>query len=157
MRLVRVDDGFSVMAQPVAGDMAALAAQGFVAVVNNRPDGEEPGQPAAAEMAAAAARAGLGYSRMPVVAGAMTRDDAARFRRLLAAAAGPVVAHCRSGSRSLTLWAAGEVMDGRMSADDARLFAAGLGYDLAGLDACLAAGRGDGDGDDGGNGHGDEK
>ena len=54
-----VTDRFSVSPQISLDDVAAAAAQGFTVIINNRPDGEAPGQPTIAEMEAAVHAAGL--------------------------------------------------------------------------------------------------
>ena len=77
-------------------------------VVNNRPDGEEPGQPASAEMRAAAGRLGLGYRYIPVAPGSLTEQDAAAFASALREAGGPILAFCRTGARSTKLWQAAQ-------------------------------------------------
>ena len=46
--------------------LAALAAAGVRRIVSNRPDGEEPGQPTAAEMEQAARDAGMAFAWIPV-------------------------------------------------------------------------------------------
>ncbi|MFD0937610.1 beta-lactamase hydrolase domain-containing protein, partial [Methylobacterium trifolii] len=88
---------------------------------------------------AAAARAGLAYSHLPVTGPTITRDDVARFSEMVAQASGPVVAHCRSGTRSLTLWVLGEVLAGRMRREDIPDFGRSRGFDLSGALAWLDA------------------
>jgi uncharacterized protein (TIGR01244 family) len=63
----KVTDRISVSGQIGPDDARAAAAQGFVLVINNRPDGEVPGQPAGAEVEAAARAAGADYLHLPVV------------------------------------------------------------------------------------------
>ncbi|MCS6759167.1 MAG: sulfur transferase domain-containing protein, partial [Candidatus Devosia euplotis] len=46
----RINDHVSVSEQIYPEDVAALKAAGFVTIVNNRPDGESPDQPAGAEI-----------------------------------------------------------------------------------------------------------
>ena len=48
------------------------------------------------------------------------------------------MAHCKSGTRSYLLWAAGEALTGRRNAEDLVKQAAAEGYDLSGLPALLA-------------------
>ena len=60
MRPIRITDKLAVAGQPNPEDFSRFAADGFAAVVNNRPDGEEPGQPGNAAEQAAAGEAGLG-------------------------------------------------------------------------------------------------
>jgi uncharacterized protein (TIGR01244 family) len=137
MQPVRVTDKLSVAAQPAIGDFPGIARAGYVRVVNNRPDGEEAGQPGAAAEADAAARAGLDYLDLPVTGATITKEDVRRFQEALEGADGPVLAHCRTGTRSLTLWVLGEVMDGRMAPDQVRGFGQAHGIDLGGAAAWL--------------------
>jgi uncharacterized protein (TIGR01244 family) len=95
---------FATAPQLQPADMAAVAAQGFKTVINNRPDGEGGAeQPLSADVAAAAQAAGLQYHYLPVVGGQITSDQAQAMATLLAAAPAPVLAFCRSGARSTQL------------------------------------------------------
>jgi len=132
MTSVRVNDRLSVAGQPDAAAFGDLAAQGFAAVINARPDGEEPGQPGNPAEKAAAAAAGLSYSFVPVKGPEITEADIRAFQAAMAAAKGPVLAHCKSGTRALTLYALGEVLDGRMTLGEVEAFGASYGFDLAG-------------------------
>jgi uncharacterized protein (TIGR01244 family) len=82
------------------------------AIVNNRPDDEEPGQPSAAEMASAAEAAGLSYRHIPV-AGGFSPEQVDAMAAALAEAGGPVLAFCKSGTRSTFLWALAEAQRGQ--------------------------------------------
>ncbi len=87
--------------------MPAIAAQGFRSVINNRPDFEGgPDQPTGAAIEAAARAAGLDYAHLPVAPGYQSPQEIARFRELLATLPGPVVAFCRTGTRSGKLYRA---------------------------------------------------
>ena len=132
----KLDDSISVAGQIAPEDVAAAAKQGFVAIVNNRPEGEEFGQPDGAAIAAAAADAGLGYTAIPVDHSGFNEAQVAAMREALAAADGPVLAFCRSGTRSTFLWA---LARSRMGDDAATLTAkaAAQGYDLTPLRAML--------------------
>ncbi|WP_064692054.1 bifunctional sulfur transferase/dioxygenase Blh [Rhizobium aegyptiacum] len=132
MMPVRVNERISVAGQPDPADFADFAKQGFAAVINARPDGEEPGQPGNAAEKISAAAAGLSYSFVPVKGNEITEADIRAFQAAMAEAKGPVVAHCKSGTRALTLYALGEVLDGRMKVTDVQAFGDGLGFDLAG-------------------------
>lgn len=135
MKIVEVTPGLSVAAQPTEADIAALAAAGVKTLINNRPDGEEPGQLDAAAARAAAERAGMQYVEQPVTGATIDRAAVEHFSNLVEAASGPIVAHCRSGTRCYTLWAAGRVL--RDGADPERLIeeAGAKGFDLSGLRA----------------------
>lgn len=87
--------------------MAAVAQAGFKSVINNRPDFEGgPGQPTNASIEAAAKAAGLAYAFLPVASGYQSPEEIARFAELLAELPHPVLAFCRSGTRSGKLFRA---------------------------------------------------
>jgi uncharacterized protein (TIGR01244 family) len=135
----RINDKIAIAGQLALEDFPGVAAAGFKAVVNNRPDGEEIGQPTSAEEASAATAAGLGYAHIPVTGGSIREQDVRELQRVLAQTDGPVLVHCRSGTRSLTLYAIGEVLDGRMDRNAVIPFGADIGIDLRGADAWLAS------------------
>ncbi len=100
-------DAFAVAPQLSADDMQAVADAGFKSVIINRPDFEGgPDQPKAADVIAAAQAAGLKVAYQPVVSGAMTTDDVARFGELLKELPAPVLAYCRTGTRCTHLYRA---------------------------------------------------
>lgn len=126
----KLDDTVSVAAQIDPDDVAEAARQGFTLVVNNRPDGEQPGQPSGAEIAAAARAAGLGYRAVPIDHSGFPEAKVAAMAEALAEAPGPVLAYCRSGTRSTLVWALARA---RLGDDPETLAekAARAGYDLA--------------------------
>ena len=124
----KVTDHFSVAPQITADEARAAAAGGVVLIINNRPDGEEPGQPTNAAIEAAARAAGADYLHIPVV-GRPTPEQAKAQAAAVAAAQGPVLAFCRSGNRSISAWAMGEAASGT-SRDDLLRLAIAAGYDL---------------------------
>ena len=132
MKRTIIDERLSVAGQPTAGEIAAFGGEGVALLINNRPDGEEPGQPGSAAERAAAEAAGIAYLDLPVTGPTITREAVERFHAAVEAAPGPVVAHCRSGTRSLTLWALGEVLAGRLRRDEIAEFGARHGFDLSG-------------------------
>ena len=134
---VKINDKISIAGQLALEDFPGVAAAGFKAVVNNRPDGEEPTQPTSAEEAAAAAAAGLAYAHIPVTGASITEGDVRALQAFLAKVDGPTLVHCRSGTRSLTLYAIGEVLDHRMDRNAVIPFGAEIGIDLRGADAWL--------------------
>ena len=126
----RVTERLSVSPQLSPGDLAEAAAQGFVRLVCNRPDAEGPGQPSSAEMKAAAEAAGLEFVHLPFAG----MPDAATADAVFAAVAespGPVLAYCRSGTRSITAWALGALRAGAQDRAELVALAAGAGYDLS--------------------------
>jgi uncharacterized protein (TIGR01244 family) len=87
--------------------MAEVAAQGFRSVINNRPDFEAgPSQPTSAQLEAAALAAGLEYAHLPVSPSVQTPQEIERFAQLLASMPRPLLAFCRSGTRSGKLFQA---------------------------------------------------
>jgi uncharacterized protein (TIGR01244 family) len=121
-----VTDHFSVSPQISPVDVAVAAAQGFTTIINNRPDGEAPGQPTSAEIAAAAQAAGLTYIHAPV-AGGPSASAVAAVRD--AVENGKVLAFCRSGNRSILTWAIGQAATA--DHDELRRLGAAAGYDLS--------------------------
>lgn len=138
MTLRRIDDSISVAPQINPEDLPAIAAAGFTAIVNNRPEGEELGQPTGAEVRAAAEAAGLSYAEIPVTHAGFSATQVEAMAKALEAAPGPVLAYCRSGTRSCNLWALAEASRG---GDPAELTgkAAGAGYDISGIRPLLDA------------------
>ena len=132
MMLRRVDESISVAPQVAPGDMADIAAAGFAMVVNNRPDGEEAGQPGGDEVEAAARAAGLDYVAIPVTHAGFSSNQVEAMADALAAAKGPVLAFCRSGTRSCNLWALARASQGG-DPDMLTAKAAAAGYDLTGI------------------------
>ena len=130
MDIRKINDGVSVAPQISPDDLPEVARLGFRTVINNRPDGESFDQPPASVVAAAAAAAGLAYHHQPVTSGGLTVDDVLRFRDLLETAEGPVLAFCRSGTRSANLWALAQA--GRCNPDEVIGAAADAGYDEIG-------------------------
>ena len=127
-----IDDTIAVAPQIRPADVPAIAAAGYVAIVNNRPDGEEAGQPSGDSIRAAAEAAGLSYTAIPVTHAGFSFDQVQAMIGALDAAGGPVLAYCRSGTRSCNLWAlAGAGLGADKDALTAK--AAGAGYDIAGL------------------------
>jgi uncharacterized protein (TIGR01244 family) len=132
----KLDDSISVAGQIETADIAEAARQGFTFVINNRPDHEAPGQPTGAEMEAAAKAAGLGYAAIPITHAGFSEDQVAAMGDALGKAPGPVLAFCRSGTRSTLVWA---LARSRAGDDPAELSAkaAAAGYDLGPIRALL--------------------
>jgi len=104
MIVTRLSPDLSVSPQLYASDLESMLAAGFGMIIDNRPDGEEAGQPTAAELAAEARRLGLAFIHIPIVPGRMEDADARALAEALAASDGPVLAFCRTGARSTNLW-----------------------------------------------------
>lgn len=138
MQIRRIDDRISVSPQITADDVATLKAQGFATIVNNRPDGEEAGQPEGDAIADAAAAAGMAYHAIPITHAGFSHPQLDAMAAILNETDGPILAYCRSGTRSCNLWALARAKQG---GDPAALVAAGsgAGYDLSGIRPMLDA------------------
>ena len=131
MELKRINDTITVSGQILPEDVSALKAAGFTTIINNRPDGESPDQPASVQIEAAAKAAGLNYIAIPLGRDGVTPDMVEKTRAALEGSDGPVFAFCRSGTRSTTLWALSQA--GEMDGADIIAQAAGAGYDMSHL------------------------
>ena len=127
----RVTDQLSVSPQITLEDLPRAAAMGFKLVINNRPDGEDPSQPTSAAVEAAARAAGLQYAYIPV-RGGPTQDQVAEERSILENSEGPVLAFCRSGTRSIVTWSLGQFQADERSAEELVELGSQAGYDLSG-------------------------
>jgi uncharacterized protein (TIGR01244 family) len=96
----QLDDRTLVSSQVAPHEVALLAEQGVTMLVNNRPDGEEPGQPLARDIEDAAAAAGIAYRFVPIIRGIGPADVEAMQQALDATGDGKLLAFCRSGQRS---------------------------------------------------------
>jgi uncharacterized protein (TIGR01244 family) len=123
----KLDENSWVAGQIRAEDVAGLAGKGIRMIVNNRPDGEDPGQPPGSEIEAAARAAGIGYRWIPVAQGLSPKQVGEMAKAL---AEGPALAFCRSGTRSTYLWALARSQAG-VGAETIVRQAAAAGYDPA--------------------------
>jgi uncharacterized protein (TIGR01244 family) len=135
--LVTLGHGLSVTGRLDGSDIEALAHAGFRTIINNRPDGEDQGQLPAAEARRIAEANGLTYHHIPITAATLSRADVNAFAGVVRDAPSPIVAHCRSGTRSTLLWALSRMREG---VDPLSLVAeaARHGIDIASLPAVAA-------------------
>ena len=117
-------------------DVTAAAAAGVALIVNNRPDGEEPSAPQGDEIAAAAAAAGLNYVAIPIGHSGFSEPQVDAMIAALEQAEGPILAYCRSGTRSTFLWALAAAKQGEAPDTIARA-AAQAGYDISPIRAMI--------------------
>lgn len=126
-----LEDTIAAAPQVAPEELRTVADAGYRSVISNRPDGEAPDQPSAAEMARAAEAAGLEFRHIPVVPGAISPDDVTAFKAALAELPRPVLGFCRTGTRTTSLWALSNA--GNRSAESILETAKNAGYDLSGL------------------------
>jgi len=128
----RVTDDFTTAPQISVEDVAEAARQGFRTIINNRPDDEQPGQPSSHEIEAAARAAGIAYFHIPVVGGP-TPQQVETTQAILEDAARPVLAFCRSGTRSIVTWSLSQAATGARPRDELVRLGREAGYDLSGV------------------------
>lgn len=140
MNVKSITDNFSVSDQLQVADIEALAAQGVKSLICNRPDGESDDQIPFAEIEAAAQEHGIPIRHIPVVSGQIGEQDVQAFSEALSSLPKPILAYCRTGTRSINLWALGA---GGKSYPSAELMSLGqkAGYDLSDAVARLAAAK----------------
>ena len=118
----------SIAGQITTEDIQHLAKQGYKSIINNRPDKESDDQPDNADLAAEARKQGIAYREVPVIAGQLGDADVQTFMHAQQTLEGPLLAFCRTGTRSITLWALSQV--GRLDIDAIVSTAKELGYNL---------------------------
>ncbi len=108
----QLDETTLIDGQITPDAVAALKQLGVTMIVNNRPDGEDQGQPTSAEIEAAAIAAGIEYRHVPIARGMGPSDIEAMRDAMHAAGDGKLYAFCRSGNRSVLAWAVAKSEDG---------------------------------------------
>lgn len=126
----RLNENIYVSQQLGLDGVAEAADAGMAMIINNRPDGEEPSAPQCDEIAAAAAAVGLNYVAIPIGHSGFSEPQVDAMIAALEQAEGPILAYCRSGTRSTFLWALAEAKQGGDPDAIART-AAQAGYDIS--------------------------
>ena len=108
----QLDDRTLVGGQIGPEDVAALKEQGVTLIINNRPDGEDVGQPEGEDIEAAAQAAGIDYRHVPIARGLGPSDIEAMREAINSVSEGKLFAFCRSGNRSALAWAVARSEDG---------------------------------------------
>ena len=124
----QLDDKVMVSGQIAPHEVAALAEQGVTVLVNNRPDGEEPGQPFASEIEDAAAAAGISYRHVPIIRGIGPADVESMLEAVRDSKSGKLLAFCRSGTRSALALALAKREEG-VSAEGVQQMLTEAGFD----------------------------
>jgi uncharacterized protein (TIGR01244 family) len=128
MECFRVTEDYAVAPQIEPSDAGSIRGAGFTDVICNRPDEEVTSDLSADAISAALSAEGVHFHVNPVRHGALTESEVARQAEIIADAKGPVLAYCRSGTRSTIVWALGE---GELSPDEIVAAAGRAGYDIA--------------------------
>jgi sulfide:quinone oxidoreductase len=128
MKVNHLTPDMAVSSQITANDIMALKEAGFRTIICNRPNGESTNQPLFAEIEIVAKRAGMGVFYLPVAPGRPSVEQTRQFGALLASQPAPVLAYCRSGMRSASMWALAQ--KDRLPPADIVGMAKEAGYDL---------------------------
>ena len=104
MQFAKLSDSYSVATQIDPADVELFAREGFAAIVCNRPDGEDPGQPTSDSIREACERHGIDFHMIPVQGSMVSPDAVQQFLDVIENAGGPVLGYCRSATRSAILW-----------------------------------------------------
>lgn len=134
----RLNSEISVSPQLTPADVKAAHEQGFMLIINNRPEGEADDQPSGDAIAQAASDLGMDYVAIPVTPGTFTDEEIGAMRNALANAAGPALAYCRTGTRAALLWALTEASEGK-SLEDITASVENAGYSTAPISGMLDA------------------
>ncbi len=137
MDIRRITENYAVSPQIEPAHMAAIAAAGFTTVINNRPDAEITPEIADGAMQEAASAAGLNYVFNPVINGGLSLEMVENQSNAIAGSGGPVLAYCRTGTRSSIVWALGQA--GHQPTGDIITALQNAGYQVPGLDAQIAS------------------
>ncbi|WP_170406163.1 bifunctional protein tyrosine phosphatase family protein/NAD(P)/FAD-dependent oxidoreductase [Ruegeria arenilitoris] len=138
MELRIISPKFTVSPQITVDDVRTISAQGYRSIICNRPDGEGADQPSFKEIAAAAEAAGIEARYVPVQSGMVKDQDVAAFGEALEDVQRPVLAYCRTGTRSATLWSFHEAKKRPMS--EILMATKAAGYDMNGVARRIANG-----------------
>jgi sulfide:quinone oxidoreductase len=134
----QINDKISVSVQLTEADIKAAAKAGFRSIICNRPDGEGSDQPTFAEIEKAAKKAGLDARYLPVVSGKVIDTDADDFGAAMRTLPKPVLAYCRTGTRSATLWSLSQAK--KLPLADILSVTKAAGFDMAGVVRRIANG-----------------
>ncbi|NTJ67685.1 TIGR01244 family phosphatase [Agrobacterium rhizogenes] len=137
MPVTAISEKLSISPQPSIEDIQLLGERGFKTLINNRPENEDSDQPGTQGESQAAKRCDLSYAFIPITLGTITEADVRAFQRAVEESKGPVLAHCKTGTRSLSLYLIGEVLDGRMSIDGVIEFGSSRRFDTSAAAAWL--------------------
>lgn len=133
----KIDDKTYASPQIGLAEVAYAKALGIGMIINNRPEGESDDQTPGADIEAAARDAGIAYVAIPVShAGFSMPQVEAMQAALVQAGDAPVLAYCRSGTRSTLLWALAQARSG-LDPDEIAARAAGAGYDISPIRATV--------------------
>ena len=125
----QLTDRILVSPQIDLDDLAQAVKLGVKHIINNRPEDESDDQTPGAVIEQAAKEVGLTYTAIPVIPGGFSQEQVDAMAAVLSDSDGPILAYCRSGTRSTLLWALARAAQGDTAAELAPITAA-AGYDI---------------------------
>ena len=108
----KLSDTVFASPQISTNDVDEAKRQGIALIVNNRPEGESEDQTPGADIEAEAIAAGMDYIAIPITHAGFSQGQVQAMAAALEGAKGPILAYCRSGTRSTLLWALAEASRG---------------------------------------------
>jgi len=137
MNMIKITPRVFVSGQITTTDIGVASTQGIKTIINNRPDNETIGQPLSADLAATAAELQMQFVDVPVLSTGITEENIEQLDRAFKDLEAPVLIFCRSGTRSITLWALNEARI--QDVDDILAATSAAGYDLSAMRATLVS------------------
>jgi uncharacterized protein (TIGR01244 family) len=125
----QLNDKTLVAGQIAPDDVPELKQLGVTLIVNNRPVGEDIGQPESDVIEAAAKAAGIDYRHVPIARGLGPSDIEAMREAMHSTGEGKMFAFCGSGNGSALAWAVAKSEDG-VSREELNRLANEAGFDL---------------------------
>ena len=129
---IHIAEDFFVSPQITVNDIASAKEAGVSLIINNRPDGEAPGQPDGAAIEEAAKTAGISYLALPVGAAGISMEMLTDFNQAVNETNGIAMGYCASGTRSTILRAFALAQNGG-DIDQLIEEANAAGFNIAGL------------------------
>lgn len=130
MKINHITKNVAVSPQITISDIKELKAKGFKSIICNRPDGEDENQQNHKDIEAEANKNGLSFKFLPVISTAVSDEDVTEFKNDLKTLPSPILAYCRTGTRSATLWSFSQASDREVS--DILRLTQSAGYNLSG-------------------------
>lgn len=133
VEIKELSGNFSTSAQIGYEDINVAKNMGITTIICNRPDYEDQGQLTAEEVKGFADKLGLSFVHIPISGRGPTKEAVSLTKDAIDASDGPILAYCRSGTRSTILWAVAQAMVGGMTSQELIDTAAYAGHNLDGL------------------------
>ena len=137
----KLDENFYIAGQLVAEDFSKAKELSFTIIINNRPDGEEPGILSVSEAKQLASDFNIEYLHLPMANGQPLPEDLIPSMQLALQQVkdknGKILAHCRTGTRSSFLWGIIQLLEGNKTSDEVIAISSAAGINLTGFTPIL--------------------